>query len=106
MVREVSMPRLSSHALRNSPRASWMVRRLLAAKSAAAFAPRVEATPALVNIGKMVLENCSHRSVNKVAVSALARVVPPEEALPIVPPFALIHPVGAVVRAWNDIWPG
>src|SRR3990167_7656794 len=95
IVRAQSTPRPSSTLRINSPRRSITGSRLLAAKSAAALAPRVDPAPALVCIGSCALLNCVQSSVNRLSVSALARQVAPDDALPIVVPLALIQPSGA-----------
>src|SRR5215469_18232417 len=64
---------------------------LFADQSAAALAPRPPET------GQFVFETLFHSSVNRLWQSALARVVPPELALPMVPSFIITQPASATV---------
>src|SRR3990167_4565 len=84
-------PDPAPYAARARPKAFGRGIVLLAAKSAAALAPR-----------PLLTAHCAsatfvHSSVNRSTVSALARVVPPEAALPMVPSFISTHPVSATV---------
>src|ERR1700722_14831712 len=77
----------------------------LAAKSAAAFAPRDVATPALVRTGHCVLEKLVHSQVNRFAVEAFAIWVALDAALPSVVPLAMAQPSLVSVVGRQDMSP-